>query len=464
MVKEFIKKLLSCLFIILAVFVVTVVTVNLPVFDEAPLPEVVRLMEPVALPPAEQNAAVAMLGFSAAPDRDMVVVGQKVLEQLDKYTPYKRLMGALDDDDEIRILGSTDLDVSWGYKFASCAQEAENCLLKYSEKLSNLEDTVPLEKLIARFQILKGMPEYIVPSDKLLFPQYSLLLNVNRLHIAKTYTEDGAEAAIAVLDSYLGFWRRQLTEPDFLIGRMIAIAAVRINLNLLSNLIELEELGAENQRRIAKLLQPLTLDELDMTAIYLYEQRFVMQYWDAAMDILTEEAFLPGEATWWNSALRFLDMHFLTQKNATFNTNYKYFIQPLGCLSRQPWQGYKAYLESGSNKTCNIVVGEPKWPWWSGLYNPGGKYIDQWETAMPLPAYSDYIARGHDVNGIIALLRLQLAFRAGELETIDKVLADTEAKKYLPNPVEYNPETGILSFDCLQEGNSHQCSVRLVSK
>ena len=458
-IRAVLKKGGNALLISVAVLIGLLITINLPLFDEDPLPEVAPLFEPVVLPPAEQNAYMAILGFSAASDRNMVAAGEQLLAHLDQLTPYEKLMGLPDSEDEKRILGDMNLDSEWISRLGHCSQEKENCLLVYSKRVNGIVDDTPrVKKILERFQILADMPDYVAPSDSLLLPQYSALLRLNDLQVAHAYNNRGVDGAIDALAQNLNFWRDHLINRDFLVGRMIAIAVIRNNLTLLSNLIELESISPDRSARLEHLLQPLTITELDMTETFLYEQRFSLQY----THTINYSELLQDETEWWKVATNFLAYYLLFQPNATQNAQYENVTKLASCLSQQTWQDYKLYQQSGVNTACNIENTEGQHNlWWLHAYNPFGEFM---QSFISLETYTEYIARGHDLNGLLALTRLQLQLRTGKIASVEALLAKSESERYLPNPVQYNAETGKLFFDCLRQSASRECAVTLFNR
>jgi len=62
-------------------FILITVLVNLSVFDEDLRPEVVSILQPVQIPPHEDNAYIAIWGISAIADKDIVEAGVRLVER-----------------------------------------------------------------------------------------------------------------------------------------------------------------------------------------------------------------------------------------------------------------------------------------------------------------------------------------------------------------------------------------------
>ena len=447
------------LLILIVGFIALVFVINLPVFDEELLPEVAELLEPTELPPTGQNAFVALVGLPAASDRDMVAVGEQALAQYKTLTPFDQLTGNLGEENTKRIFGGSGFDDQWISRLGNCSQGEENCLLFYSNKAQKiLADTPRAERMVKRFQALAAMLDYAVPVPSNIYPNYyQVLLKSNDLLVGKAYSEGGSGSAITALEQSIGFWRRQLDKPDTLISRMVAIAAIHKNLELLSNLIELEKISGDDYTRIAGLLAPLTPNELDMTDVLFYELSYISQL------IFDPTAMQIEESSLWDKIQFFGFYKLMMQPNATLNLSYQEFITPAGCLSRQPWQDYKRYSQSGNNEACGIEnSGKQQRRWYLNLYNPAGI---QTHSLASLDTYVPYIARGYDLNGMLALLRLQLQLHTGAVASIDELLQENAVQdNYLPNPVQYNPDTKKLFFDCLQQLRNRECAVTLFAR
>ena len=62
-------------------FILTALLVNLSVFDEDLKPEVASILQPVQVPPHEDNAYFAIWGMIATADKDVVETGVRLVER-----------------------------------------------------------------------------------------------------------------------------------------------------------------------------------------------------------------------------------------------------------------------------------------------------------------------------------------------------------------------------------------------
>ena len=73
---------------------------------------------------------------------------------------------------------------------------------------------------------------------------------------------------------------------------------------------------------------------------------------------------------------------------------------------------------------------------------------------------TDYIARVHDLNGMISLVKLQLQLKDSAKDAVSSLINQSAIKNpYTGKAMDYDAENNWLGFDCL--GKSAQCRVKL---
>jgi hypothetical protein len=91
----------------------------------------------------------------------------------------------------------------------------------------------------------------------------------------------------------------------------------------------------------------------------------------------------------------------------------------------------------------------------SSLYNVGGKMM----LSTMLFNAQDYIARVHDLSGVINLVRLQILVASTDKPANETVEGSMLKQPYNGQPMIYNRESNTLEFECLNKGSV--CQVRI---
>ena len=82
------------------------------------------------------------------------------------------------------------------------------------------------------------------------------------------------------------------------------------------------------------------------------------------------------------------------------------------------------------------------------LYNPSGKML----IGLAVPAYTDYIARMHDLNGMIHLLKLQIEIALNPEQNLEQVIAQSQyTNPYTLEPMSYNKDSHSIYFECMDK-------------
>ncbi len=147
------------------------------------------------------------------------------------------------------------------------------------------------------------------------------------------------------------------------------------------------------------------------------------------------------------------------QPNSTINTYHQYFTAPLINMPKLSVREFYNRIKpdaTGQSDCCfrefeNMVSFSP-----ASLYNIGGKML---LSTSPFGA-QDYIARVHDLNGVISLVGLQLQLKDVSEETIgDRISRSNITNPYTREPMIYDKENNWAGFECLNEDSF--CKIRL---
>jgi len=135
------------------------------------------------------------------------------------------------------------------------------------------------------------------------------------------------------------------------------------------------------------------------------------------------------------------------------NVDFENFIKPIIRLSKQPKEVFYQTVQSDQfNLGENIKVNFSP----SSLYNLVGKMLLNLSIWSP----TDYIARMHDLNGMISLVKLQLQLKQTATDSIEEAVKNSSiTNPYTGEPMDYDKENNWLGFKCLEA--TSQCRIKL---
>jgi len=457
-----IKKIILSFLAVAALFGASVLLINLSIFDQQLRPEVVDILKPVKMPSPQKNAYFAFWGLSAADDRDMQDAGIQIIERY-RHNYLNNGVHELTDSDYAEILGGVDLDKTWTENYSSCTSRTTlGCLSKLSQQL--IENPLTHNRvtlLLERFERLKNLPEY-QHIDHVNFetplPPFGKPILLSRLNLATAFNSTDESDFINALQSDLEFWRKFLSKGDTLLDQMIAVAAIWTDLQSLSEVIASSELSPQAVEAINAMLTPITPGDANLRGAFEFEFRAFQR---TIATITPEQLELYFGV---NAKTIFL----LMQPNATTNSYYQYVTLPSSRLSelstddfRREFKKLKQSPDTSASSTINpfdsgaaidsLIGFSP-----ASLYNLGGKIILPATTG----SYEDYIARLHDLNGMVQLLKLQLSLRSVDNKEIKEAINNSPyTNPYTGNPMTYNAEDNSIEFECLD--SSALCRVAL---
>ncbi|WP_196141053.1 hypothetical protein [Aliikangiella sp. G2MR2-5] len=442
-----IKRLSLYLLGLIITFLLIVKAINLSIFDEQPSEGVTQVMKPYQMPPASQNAYFYLFGMQSAASRDPHSTGQRLEE---RYRHNRDNLGKdeLSDDDYNEILGATGLDKEWTERFERCrSRTEEGCLQKILTQLDDLNFEAPrLSLMLERYQTLIKFRDYSFPNGFTFYsplPGYAAPMSLQQLTLAKAFQSGLSTRFISAVDKDLRFWRMILDKGSSLIDKMVAIAAIWNDLKYLSDFMNLRELNDSDKEQLANILTGLSAQEKDISEAFILEAASMYRQLENISDEELESFF---ESSNWL-------MNQLIQINATNNDHYRLFLAPILELSKLDSQAFYKSLPEGSSKFEDRVKLSLS-P--SNLYNLGGKLLLQNSGWMA----SDYIARVHDLNGMFALVSLQLSLDGLSDDSIASTINSSQYRNpYTGKPFTYNETTKELGFECMNKESS--CKIKL---
>ena len=440
------KALLGIVAVVILFITITLV-INLSVFDEEPSPAVVKIMQPNPISITPDNLYFSMLGISAAADENIAEAGMRLIERY-RINRDENGLDTITQEDYVEILGSDSFDKEWQEQYPICASRREqDCLAQLSDQIKNspVEDK-RLLLMLKRFDRLVNMPNFKDIGDMSVgtpIPPFATLRRLSRIKLVSLYNQGDSLEFLNQIEIDIQFWKKILIDGNMLMTKMVAVALIWDDLQYLSEFMLEHEVTREEQTIIASLLSPLTVQELDISESFIFEVR---SWYPQLSNIKAEDL----EFAFGSSAGA---MSLLIQPNATNNKHYRLFIKPIIHLSKLPMKDfYEAVKTKPYNYNKNLQFNFSL----SSLYNLGGKLL------LPLSIWepSDYIARVHDLNGMINLVKLQLTLKSVDTRSVEAAIENSDlTNPYTDKPMNYDKENNWLGFECLDK--SSVCQIKI---
>jgi len=444
------KKLLLGVLTIFVTFIFIIVVINSSIFDEELSPQVAETLKTIKMPANNKNAFFAIWGLSATSEKNVIETGKALIARY-RENRDKRGIDEITNEDYVEILGGENLDASWEDDYERCnARREYGCTMKLTSQLDNKPIKDPrLLLMLERYEQITKMSNY-QHIDHLTFasplPPYDILMKLRGLKLANALGSENSYGLIQQLSQDLVFWRMMLEKGDTLIDKMVAIAGIWSDTQVISEyLVNQSTLAVDDLQMLNTLLEPLSQQELAISEAFKFEQQSFYNTLNSSNREQLEQAFgMVSKPLYW-----------LIQKNATINDYQQYFVQPINQMNSLSTRDfYKAYNDKS---TCcfkeleRLVNFSP-----SSLYNIGGKIL----LSESLFGAQDYIARVHDLNGVISLVRLQLQLMGLPDDTLGDLINRSKiTNPYTGEPMTYDKKNNWLGFECLNEGSL--CKIEL---
>ncbi len=451
-IKTKILSGLKYLAILVVTFITLVLVINLSIFDEELSPEVAAMFEKQQQAIESDNAYVAMWGITADSNKDFIDAGIELMQRHHEITSSSENT-ILTDLDMEQILGNRDLDRDWKERYKSCRARTRNgCLKEMSELLKNnpIQDPrllLMLERYSRMVKLTKYQPIMEVNFASIL-PSYSEIMRLSQLRISNVYLKKETMNTLLTVEEEIKFWKLMLKQSGNMLEKMISVASLWRNYKYLSEIIKSETISVQESKRIQSMLMNLSKEEQDMTVVFYTETKMALI---ALLDMMSTETKSMGSL----SGIKFKNLSPFWQKNGTLNDAYGRNFIPLVCLSKLTEINFykfhkqnKDYCEFPKEETIKYIN--------FSLYNPVGKVL----VSIGLPAYPDYIARVHDLNGVISLVKLQLELKSVADEDIENIIKNSSIRNlYTGESMIYDKEKNEIGFDCLDKNSV--CKIKL---
>ena len=443
---------LKYLAILVVTFISLVLVINLSIFDEELTPEVAEMFEKQQQAIEPDNAYIAIWGITADSNKDFIEAGIELMARHHEITSSSE-SSILTDLDMEQILGNRDLDRDWKKRYKNCRARTRNgCLKEMSELLNNYPIQDPrlllmLERYSRMVKLTKYQPIMEIHFASIL-PSYSEIMRLSQLRVSNVYLKKETMNTLLIIEEEIKFWKLMLKQSGDMLEKMISVASLWRNYRYLSEIIKSETISLQESKKIQSMLMNLSMVEQDMAMVFNTETKMAL--------ITLSDIMSTGTNTMSSiSGINVKNLSPFWQKNGTLNDAYVRNFIPLVCLSKLTAIDFYKFREQ-NNDYCEFPKEETTKYINFSLYNPVGKML----VTIGLPAYPDYIARVHDLNGVISLVKLQLELKSIADKDLEEAINNSAIKNhYTGEPMEYNKENSNISFKCLDK--SSECKINL---
>jgi len=400
--------------------------------------------------PDEQNGYYAWVGLAAPIGEKPHALGVKVVAQVNKqlesgnFIPTGETALLLENSaQKIKVEGSV---------FQLCKRDSNDCLARYRDKANDIKAWVQKNKtILARYQALYNYPQFretILPRLKMpMFSEPARAGALRQAQLALTAIDGNPSSAIRYLQRDSAFWRLILEQSRSLINRMIAVAMIRRDAQLISEIVRFYPADLATLHYAADSVHPLTKAGLDLAKVFRYEFAFGMHTFNELRQYSHEsKTDCPYDS--WLYCIPFTSFgELLLKPNATNNLGYVMFSRAVERNRLAAPDFVRTFRE-----WQELDTERPEWPWcWHCAYNLSGKFF-----AAQATFYDRYTIRLHNLDGFLRLVSLQVtAKRTGVRDSdMEKFLTDTASafrNPYTNEPMDWDPTSRTIYFNGYKE-------------
>jgi len=412
-------KIVAALLALFILIVLVFIAINS--IDRAPSPTALEFQQAWDNRKAvddSENGYIYLAGFDAATDEEPEVVGKKRIQL---------------SNDIVKGIASNDQDLFRAeYKiedafikevktvFDQCATINKNCIEAVEKNKARIIEWSQAENVIGeRYTQLISHSHWLELAslnNSVPFPNYGLVIKAQRFAFIREFAalKSGETASFTeLLDKDLLFWRTVLENTDVLIGKMIAITAIKNNF-LWTNYFLLSLNQNNRATAVPNVVQKkFTNEELSIHRSFIGEWVFASNGYDGTKK-MNSDKFLEK-----------LNYKFLFKKQDTING----LAAALKKLIDEQNVSLAEFESIIAQKKAAIEQRDTQYNWFTyhimNPYNPVGKIL----LAVAAPAYDGYSARVKDLE----------VFRLGLLASIAHMNNEPDARAKYTSPYKTKP-------------------------
>ena len=454
---------ISCLSLAFTILLATYVSWIYFTPDEELLPEVVELLKPIQKITDAENIAVYGLGIRA--ESDPLKAGQVIVAAYEEAIRRRDIkeVSDIESPKDDTYLGAKPLNkLNWDDKV--CVLTASKCLKKFQSLENEFNQTQRDNiELLSRYEKLKLIPNFQFPlpidtaisdnslSDIAKIGSYKLVGIAVNVSIP-----DKSNEALRSFDEESKLWRRLLAQSPTLVSKMISDRVVHKQMRLASEIIlNYPELANANSELLARVVSPLSIKELDLKGVLVYEFK------TTASIIENTFNYVHLKNPDMNSEHPFFMVKRIGLKGFKLNTslNHAYKIHNLHAYSKIQNAKQAFNFVNDSKKLEAKNINDLTWLFSS---NPIGESLNRFHGN-----YSDYFLRVHDLDAYARLVETQRQISLQKIAKKDipaflSKLGPNLHDPYLEAPMTWNAETSTLSVQSKATSTAKQAPAEII--
>lgn len=406
---------------------------GLALYDERPDPELAREMaRPLPEVIEQGNAWIAFLGLTAQEGVSPYTYGEKKMRDL-----KASIQAGKNEREVFASSGNKDSELSFQGKLPSFYSRKDDGILAYAmahpDEVSSLYSNNA--ELLRRYDNLRTYPRYTEPLELGFYapiPSFSPLRNMQRvkfLILATKAKQGDLTGALEEVRKDAEFWRFIARNSNILISKLISISAITTDLRFAAELGASRQLNKHEMAIIQDILKPFDNGDISLVETFRGEARYSRN----GMELST-----------WKKIKSFDPEKLLFKHNATNNRMYAYVKENIRLAELAPRHYADELKQRELNKTGFPKIGVPF------LYNSIGEILAE----IAVPQYSNYIEKGHNIEGLRRLSQLKVLLRQENVspeqtQQFLNVHSKTLGTPYTNAPMTWDAQKGSLSFRSL---------------
>ncbi|MBI5612707.1 MAG: hypothetical protein HY942_06555 [Gammaproteobacteria bacterium] len=397
--------------------------------------------------PEKDNGYFAWVGLAAPIGENPHALGVKIIaqvnEQLDSIPMEMIEMDTLFGSQQLKFRGNMS---------GLCGRDSAGCLDRYRSKIGDIRSALHDNQiLLKRYRALYTYPHFretVLPRIHApIFFEPVILANLFRAQQALVALKGNPRTALRNLREDSVYWRRILEQSRSLINRMIAVASIHGNAQLVSEIVATVPLDGQTLAIAADAVRPLVASGYNLSKVFRYEFAHGMHVFAHASIYSNQPC--PSDLPWSYCLLQKLADSMFLKPNATINLHYETY-RDATALNRLPLPDFIKTIRARRADEQS----QSDWPWsWHFAYNPAGKIY----SSMSSSIYDSYTGRIHNLDGFLRLVSLQIAIKQAAIrnpdipEFLGRALPELR-NPYTGEPMQWDSQNRTLYFNGMSEG------------
>ncbi|MCF7918512.1 MAG: RDD family protein [Candidatus Cloacimonetes bacterium] len=388
----------------------------------------------------EDNGYYYLVGIDVPEEKDNFEIGyERVNAQNDyilkhaKYPSTERVKitynEILSEKDHKNMIDSFEKDSLFAY----CLENREKIINQYSE-LSYINERF-ISALDHKYFITSVIPHYTdgIPFFFLEFFKYKLL---ETYYIATLYSSGDKQEALYILNQSIKYSRMLIESADYLTLKILALNLLKRNLHTYDQILNYENESNQLLKEGVLKIQPIQVFERDLTKVakrlFVEKTGFILDIYNFHQNLYIRRNYYIPESFVKNSKFLFFKPHktinqeYITQKHFAdlSKVNGKEFSE----LEKEPYVSVSSHFDYISNRYGLAFVSFPN------LY------------------FHRYIAKFHDFDGYINILKLKVLIKEQNIEPAQipdflEAHCDSLCNPYTEEAMKWDADKSTIYFD-----------------